>query len=249
MEGQGEGDGGKHEEREGNGATGTVNVGTGSATVNVGNNAPATINIGATGSTVYIGEDGGGVPGAGRIEVTPNNLLLGDRTNSIVIGNNNATYGATGSVQLGRGCASINIGNLGSSTIVIGNAAGTVTINSPLTLASGGILGEGVASTVITGTLPAGGSGTNINSISLPAGVWIVTGNGYFSPTTDAWLAISANSGARDSNGTQSSGTTLSNFSINVTRTYSGSAITFYLVAYSVAGGIGSPRLNAIRIG
>ena len=54
VEGQGEGDGGKHEEREGNGATGTVNVGTGSATINIGSTAASAIVIGNAAGTITL---------------------------------------------------------------------------------------------------------------------------------------------------------------------------------------------------
>ena len=156
--------------------------------------------------------------------------------------------GATGTVNVGTGAANINIGSTAASAIVIGNAAGSITLKSALTLANGGELGDVITSTVVTGTLPAGGSGTTINSIALTTGTWILTGNGLFTATTDAFLSISATSGSRDSNGSQSGGSTI-NFSINVTRVYAGTAITLYLVAYSVGGGIGSVRFTAYRIG
>ena len=224
----------------GAGPTGTVNVGVSSSTVNVG----------GTGTSIYIGNIG---TGSGVIGINAVSLTLGTTTNSVSVGNNSATgAGVTGSVQIGRGAANINIGNLGNSDIVIGNTGGSVTLKCPLTLgtvAPGiGQLGYNPEGTSVTTTLPAN-STTTLQSIVLPAGAWIVSGNCQFTATTEAWVSISTTS-ARDANAAQTSNGTGSILSINVTRILQiTSSTTFNLVAFSFAGGVSNIRYSALRVG
>ena len=112
-----------------NGPTGTINVGTFAANINVGG-------VGATafiGGTVVIGATGSG------------NVAIGPNTGSVTnIGNNNAAAttvnvgntgtSAFGTVNVGRGATAVFIGDNVSSAITLGKNTGSVTLGPPLTL-------------------------------------------------------------------------------------------------------------------
>ena len=211
-----------------NGPTGTINVGTFAANINVGG-------VGTTafiGGTVVIGATGSG------------NVAIGPNTGSVTnIGNNSAAAttvnlgntgtSAFGSVNVGRGAATVNIGGNVASAITLGSSTGSVTLGPPLTLGaaptSSGQLGWTVNGTGVGTTTPG-----NIASISLTAGSWIIFANLYFPAHTSREMSISATSNTIDNNSqiqvNGSTGTGVSNLSRGVVLT---STTPYYLVAIS----------------
>ena len=109
--------------------------------------------------------------------------------------------GATGTVNVGTGSANINIGSTAASAIVIGNAAGSITLKSALTLgAAPTTAGQlGFVSTLVNNvTLTCPISGTaNTSAVFLPteAGTYVVNGNFTWASGTPDLISISTTNG------------------------------------------------------
>jgi len=177
--------------------------------------------------------------------------------------------GATGTtggsvVNIGLGATGINIGTGSTGTVTIGNANGVVRLNGPLTLGSAPPAGS-TASAPYLGSLifPSATSGTvvnstvtNVHSISLPPGTWLVFGNINYNSYagTYAVASISTTSASIDSTCftvMRYSTTTTSTHNLNVSRgvVVSGSNQTVYLVGQVDTGvATSSAYLYAIRV-
>ena len=130
--------GGKHESLEsqdGEGATGTVNVGTSASTVNIGTNGAGPINIGNVSSPVTLS---GTIALSGT--TTVNTLNVNNTGLDFNIANNATGAGVTlangssftGSIGIGAGsltrAGNLNIGTGGSGPVTIGNNTAPLTL-------------------------------------------------------------------------------------------------------------------------
>jgi hypothetical protein len=177
-------------------SAGSCNLGGSSASLNIGFNMPsasgASISIGTAGvqdTNVLIATKGATVTGTNKIQI-------GASANALSVASGTITLG-TADTALSIGANSLQSSNIvigtkgalitGSNKIVIGASAnalslssGTININSPLTPintypVTTGCIGEKIAGTVLL-TIPlAANANTNIASIPLPNGVWMIT--------------------------------------------------------------------------
>ena len=227
----------------------------------------SSLSNGSTGGTVTIGSIGGGNVGIGNISsgITTISSLT---TNIGTSGATTVNVGATGTtggsvVNIGLGATGINIGTGSTGTVTIGNANGVVRLNGPLTLGSAPPAGSTASAPYLGSLINPGSTGgtivnstvTNVHSISLPPGTWLVFGNINYNSYAGTYAAasISTTSAALESicfSVMRYATTSTSTQNINVSRAVvATSNQTVYLVGQVDTGvATSSAYLYAVRV-